>query len=209
MSQQHSIAIDAMNSQASPQPAEDDLLLFTNEPCQPFPRKRGEAPFNDSWEAEAYALGNLLVKLGHVSAQEWMDLLAESIWDAQANGDPDTGETYYHHWCRSLEQFCFQAGLSTPGQHRENVLRWRQAILNTPHGVPLTIENAARPPLHQDQHHDSADHGPLHAANAHGEHHGHSHERPAIPPKTYEEPIAIQTLNSSVEPVNGSSVFPS
>ena len=29
---------------------------------------------------------------------EWSAMLGEEIKKAQAAGDPDTGETYYHHW---------------------------------------------------------------------------------------------------------------
>jgi len=31
-------------------------------------------------------------------------MLCEKIKNAQAAGEPDTGETYYHHWLVTLEQ---------------------------------------------------------------------------------------------------------
>ena len=35
---------------------------------------------------------------------EWSAMLGEEIKKAQAAGDPDTGETYYHHWLATLER---------------------------------------------------------------------------------------------------------
>ena len=35
---------------------------------------------------------------------EWAAMLGEEIKRAQAAGDPDTGETYYHHWLAALER---------------------------------------------------------------------------------------------------------
>lgn len=202
-----------------------DQANFSDEPCQPIYRGQGEAPFNDSWEAEAYAMGNLLVKLNHLSPKEWMDLMAESIKEAQNHGDPDTGDTYYNHWCRSIEKFCFLSGLSDPDQHRNKLDLWKKAINNTPHGVPLAIENAFldRQAHHHDcdghphdglevhhhddleDHHDSQSHH-QHSHHEHTHHQPanhshtleqhHSHERPATPPETYYAPIAVQRLKS-------------
>ncbi|MFM7170232.1 MAG: hypothetical protein ACKOYH_05155 [Cyanobium sp.] len=154
--------------------------MFEGEPIQPLLRSSGETPFKDSWEAEAYAIGNLLVKLGQISGREWMTLMAESIQEAQAHGDPDTGKTYYNHWCRSIEKYCFAAGLTTPADHGEILLLWREAVAKTPHGVPLVIENAHR--CQEQDHH-------------HGDGHSHSHERSASPPATYDEPIITQIVN--------------
>jgi hypothetical protein len=141
-------------------------------------------------------LGNLLVKLNHVTPKEWMDLMGESIQEAQAFGDPDTGEIYYQHWCRSLEKFCFKSGLSDPLQHQELLKLWRAAIINTPHGVPLTIDNAVvipSKPVHPHVH--APAHGQsIHSANLDHDEHLHSHDRPSVPPPTYYELIAIQIL---------------
>ncbi|MBM5816549.1 MAG: nitrile hydratase subunit beta [Cyanobacteria bacterium K_Offshore_surface_m2_239] len=182
-----------------------DRLSFAEEPCQPLLRSDGESPFQDSWEAEAYALGNLLVKLNHLSATDWMNLMAESIREAQSLGDPDTGETYYQHWCRSLEQFCFRSGLSNPEEHRQTLELWRRAIANTPHGVPLAIENAFldhkedagpdhRHGNHSPLHPSPLDHVPLPSSHLHSLHH---HTRPATPPISYYEPMATQILQPS------------
>lgn len=154
------------------------------EALPPLPRKRGQPVFHDSWEAEAYAMGNILVKEGRVSSREWMDLMAGAIRQAQAAGDPDAGDTYYLHWCSALESLCFQMGLISPEAYQELLELWAQAIANTPHGVALAIENAAtncQPSAH------SHGHGHSHS-------HGHGTEEP---PAHYWTPIHVTQLKAS------------
>jgi nitrile hydratase accessory protein len=183
-----------MNSQDKHVSPDSDGPDFADELCKPIFRAQGEAPFNDSWEAEAYAMGNLLVKLNHLTSKEWMSLMAESIKEAQNHGDPDTGETYYHHWCRSIEKFCFRTGISDPDQHKEILDLWKKAVINTPHGVPLVLENAFLEDHSQDdlphsiEHPDKYNSFPSHTI----EHH-HSHERPDPP----QRPITSQSPNRS------------
>ncbi|MFM7265341.1 MAG: nitrile hydratase accessory protein, partial [Cyanobium sp.] len=112
------------------------------EPLSPLPHKRGEPVFRDSWEAEAYAIGNLLVRDGRLSRAEWMELMASAIRTAQAAGDPDCGDTYYQHWCAALEAFCLQNGWVSADDYAQLLALWARAIANTPHGVPLALENA-------------------------------------------------------------------
>ena len=44
---------------------------------------------------------------------EWAATLADEIKRAQAAGDPDTGETYYHHWLVALERVVTAKGVTT------------------------------------------------------------------------------------------------
>ncbi len=59
--------------------------------------------FRAPWEAQAFALVEALKSRGLITSREWADALAASIRAAQANGDPDMGETYYRHWLAALE----------------------------------------------------------------------------------------------------------
>ena len=170
-----------------PVPANPDVTNTANieaviqdQPLQPLPNKTGEPVFKDSWEAEAYAIGNILVKDGFVSRRQWMDEMAEAIRQAQAAGDADRGDTYYSHWCTALESLCFELGLISPEHYSKLLHLWGQAIANTPHGVVLAIENAGL---------DSHDH-------SHGHAHGHSHSpRSDEPPPHYWAPIHRMALN--------------
>lgn len=172
----------------------DLQALQQREPLPPLPQKRGEPVFRDSWEAEAYAIGNLLVKDGRLSRAEWMELMATAIRSAQAAGDPDCGDTYYQHWCAALEAFCQQKGWVSADDYQQLLALWARAIANTPHGVPLALENA----LASDSHHG-------HDPHDHDHHHGHDHHHhpPAAgsePPEHYWTPIQRQRLKPPRQP---------
>jgi nitrile hydratase accessory protein len=70
---------------------------------------------------------------------EWAATLGAEIKRAQAAGDPDTGETYYHHWLAALERLVADKGVAT----REALARyhdaWDHAADRTPHGQPIEL----------------------------------------------------------------------
>lgn len=68
--------------------------------------------FNAPWEALAFALALQLHQQGLFTWTEWADTLAQVIRDAQAEGDPDLGDTYYLHWVRALERLMIGRGLA-------------------------------------------------------------------------------------------------
>lgn len=68
--------------------------------------------FNAPWEALAFALALQLHQKGLFTWNEWAETLAQVIRDAQAEGDPDLGDTYYLHWVRALERLVIGRGLA-------------------------------------------------------------------------------------------------
>src|SRR6202158_851112 len=60
--------------------------------------------FREPWEAQAFAMALALHERGLFTWPQWAATLAEEIKRAQAAGDPDTGETYYHHWLAAPAQ---------------------------------------------------------------------------------------------------------
>jgi nitrile hydratase accessory protein len=71
---------------------------------------------------------------------EWAAALAEEIKIAQANGDPDTGTTYYRHWLATLEKMVAKKGvatLETLDRYRD---AWDHAADRTPHGTPIELK---------------------------------------------------------------------
>jgi len=68
--------------------------------------------FNAPWEALAFGLALQLHQKGLFTWNEWADTLAQVIRDAQAEGDPDLGDTYYLHWVRALERLMIGRGLA-------------------------------------------------------------------------------------------------
>lgn len=111
-----------------------------NFPHQPLDK---EGPvFKEPWEAQAFALVLALHEKGLFTWSEWAAVLSEEIAAAQAAGDPDLGNSYYHHWLSALESISRQKDLSNAAELKERKSQWRSAYLNTPHGEPIELAAA-------------------------------------------------------------------
>jgi nitrile hydratase accessory protein len=95
--------------------------------------------FREPWEAQAFAMALSLHERGLFTWTEWAAALADEIKIAQANGDPDTGTTYYRHWLATLEKLVAAKGvapLETQYRYRD---AWDHAADRTPHGKPIEL----------------------------------------------------------------------
>ena len=72
---------------------------------------------------------------------EWAAALAVEIKAAQAAGDPDTGETYYHHWLAALEKLVAAKALASNAELAVRREQWDRAARATPHGKPIELAN--------------------------------------------------------------------
>jgi nitrile hydratase accessory protein len=100
----------------------------------------GEAPpFQEPWQAEAFALAVKLHEAGLFTWTEWAEALAAEIRRAQASGDPDLGNTYYDHWLAALERLVQAKGMLTADALRERRDAWDRAVRATPHGKPIEL----------------------------------------------------------------------
>ena len=115
----------------------DDLDLLGQ-----IPRDEEGPVFREPWEAQAFALAVRLSEEGHFTWNEWATTLSEEISKAQADGDPDLGDTYYEHWVAALERLCAEKGLVGGAPMDRRTEEWRQAYWNTPHGKPIELEAA-------------------------------------------------------------------
>src|ERR1700745_2540526 len=79
-----------------------------------IPRDKTGPVFRAPWEAHAFAMALALHEKGLFAWTEWSAMLGEEIKRAQAAGDPDTGETYYHHWLATLERMVAAEGGGPP-----------------------------------------------------------------------------------------------
>ena len=95
--------------------------------------------FREPWEAQAFAMTLALHEHGLFTWAHWAATLGDEIKRAQAAGDPDTGETYYHHWLAALERLVAETGVAS----RETLARyhdaWDRAADRTPHGLPIEL----------------------------------------------------------------------
>ena len=104
------------------------------------PETDGEVVFREPWEAHAFAMAVRLHEQGLFTWPQWAATLAEEIDRAQAAGDPDTGETYYHHWLATLERLVAEQGAASAAEQERTREAWRHAADRTPHGHPIALE---------------------------------------------------------------------
>jgi len=104
-----------------------------------IPRNAEGPVFREPWEAEAFALALSLHERGLFTWKEWALTLGEEIKKAQGLGDPDTGDTYYHHWLATLERIVAAKGLADARLLARTKQAWERACERTPHGVPIEL----------------------------------------------------------------------
>jgi len=104
------------------------------------PRDDDGPVFREPWEAQAFALALSLHERGVFSWTEWAATLGDEIRKAQAAGDPDTGETYYHHWLAALERLVAAKGVADAQTLARARDAWQRACARTPHGSPIDLQ---------------------------------------------------------------------
>ena len=123
-----------MNSRVDPTAARRAVSEVASIPCD------AEGPvFREPWEAQAFAMALALHERGVFTWSEWAATLGEEIKRAQAAGDPDTGETYYHHWLATLERLVAAKGLTSAATLHRYRDAWDHAADRTPHGAPIEL----------------------------------------------------------------------
>ena len=95
--------------------------------------------FSEPWEAKAFAMALRLHEQGLFTWPEWAEALAQEIRAAQAGGDADVGDTYYHHWLRALESLMARKGVLTTDELVRCREAWAEAAERTPHGQPVVL----------------------------------------------------------------------
>ena len=115
--------------------ARDAARALPDLPCD------AEGPvFRAPWEAQAFAMALALHERGVFTWPEWAATLGAEIKRAQAAGDPDTGETYYHHWLATLERLVAAKGVATADLLHRTRDAWDHAADRTPHGLPIELK---------------------------------------------------------------------
>jgi nitrile hydratase accessory protein len=104
-----------------------------------IPRDDNGPVFRAPWEAHAFAMALALHQKGLFVWSEWSAMLGEEIKKAQAAGDPDTGETYYHHWLATLERMVAEKGAVSAQSLAQHYRAWQNAMQRTAHGKPIEL----------------------------------------------------------------------
>ena len=118
----------------------DVATLRATQSVASIPRNAEGPAFREPWEAQAFALAVSLHERGAFTWTEWATTLGEEIKKAQVAGDPDTGETYYHHWLNTLERIVAAKGLTDAQQLARTRDAWEHACERTSHGTPIELK---------------------------------------------------------------------
>jgi nitrile hydratase accessory protein len=123
----------------APRPAPPDAPRPALPDLPGLPRDAGGPVFREPWEAQAFALALALHERGVFTWPEWAAALAAQIQRAQAAGDPDRGDTYYHHWLAALEALVAEKNLADSATLARFRHAWNHAADRTPHGHPIEL----------------------------------------------------------------------
>jgi len=113
-------------------PALDQLPLL--------PRDDDGPVFAEAWQAQAFAITIELSRQGRFTWREWVAALAREIAAAQARGEADLGDTYYHHWLAALERLVAAKDLLDASELASRKEAWRDAAAHTEFGRPIVLE---------------------------------------------------------------------
>jgi nitrile hydratase accessory protein len=105
-----------------------------------LPRDADGPVFREPWEAQAFAMTLALHRRGLFAWTEWAAALAAEIKNAQAQGDPDRGDTYYRHWLAALERLVAAKGVTDMASLARYRDAWDHAADRTPHGQPIELK---------------------------------------------------------------------
>ena len=93
-------------------------------------------PFDEPWQAQAFAMAVALNKRGLFAWSEWTKALGAEI----AAGPAESGnEGYFQAWLRALEKMLIAKGAASDGELRDLAEAWRAAAEATPHGQPIVL----------------------------------------------------------------------
>jgi nitrile hydratase accessory protein len=98
--------------------------------------------FAAPWQAQAFAMAITLHERQLFTWPEWAAALAAEIACAQEAGDPDRGDTYWHHWLAALERLVAEKGAAAPAALARCRAAWAHAAARTPHGTPIALSDA-------------------------------------------------------------------
>jgi nitrile hydratase accessory protein len=118
---------------------DDAAAARATEAVPSIPRDDSGPVFREPWEAHAFALALTLHARGVFTWKEWAATLAAEIKRARAQGDPDTGQTYYRHWLATLERLVAEKGVTSSEALDRYRNAWDHAADRTPHGKPIEL----------------------------------------------------------------------
>jgi nitrile hydratase accessory protein len=94
--------------------------------------KTPDRPFDEPWQAQAFAMTVHLHEQGHFTWAEWAEALSAQIHSG-------TDRAYYAHWLCALEALIAAKGITTQATLTNTADAWKNAAARTPHGDPIKL----------------------------------------------------------------------
>jgi len=96
-----------------------------------------DRPFDQPWQAQAFAMTVALHQAGLFSWPDWAQVLG-----AELKGGAQDGSDYWDRWLVALERLVAERTGTPAGDLAALADRWQRAARATPHGTPITLEAA-------------------------------------------------------------------
>jgi nitrile hydratase accessory protein len=109
-------------------------------------------PFEHPWQAQVFSLIVCLHKAGRFSWKAWVDVFSAEIKAHPAQAHESVNDAYYRQWVAATEKMLLSLQMAGEAEISCRTDEWRQAYLNTPHGMPVTLASASCPPAHVHHH---------------------------------------------------------
>lgn len=110
------------------------------------------APFEHPWQAQVFSLIVYLHQAGQFSWKAWVDVFSDEIKAGPMQEHESINDAYYRQWVSAAEKMLLSLELTGEQDIARRTDEWRQAYLNTPHGMPVVLASAICAPAH-DHHH--------------------------------------------------------
>ena len=94
-----------------------------------------DAPFEEPWQAQLFALTVALNEAGHFTWEEWAAVFGPRVRDAEAS-------IYWQVWSQALVELLADRGVASTAEVHALTERWQAAARATPHGMPIVLSAA-------------------------------------------------------------------
>ena len=94
---------------------------------------RPERPFEEPWQARAFAITVALHESGAFAWEEWSHMLGLAL-----EAEPD--RSYWRSWLVALEMIMLRCGMAGGKEVAAMSLAWREAADRTPHGEAIVLD---------------------------------------------------------------------
>lgn len=101
-----------------------------------------EPVFEAPWHAQLFALTVHLNEAGHFVWSDWAARFGATLKRHGLERSLNGGDDYFAAWLETLERYLAEIEMADAGAVESMRAAWEAAYLRTPHGVPVTLDDA-------------------------------------------------------------------